>query len=215
MSPKRLVIVGAGGFGREVLDVVRAMDPLGQAMSFAGFVADDEPSPGLLERIGAQWLGTPDEFAALPSADLYAVCVSAADARQRLARQMDSVGLLAATLIHPTAIVGADVELGAGVVMCAQSHVTTNVRIGAHVHIDRLAQVGHDCVVGDFVTMHPATVLSGTVSIGDRTKFGTSSCVLPNLTIGSDAVIGAGAVVIDDVPDGQTVVGVPARVLRR
>ena len=212
---KRLVIVGAGGFGRESLDVLRAMDPDESEFEFAGFVAQDEPDPEVLARIDASWLGSDEEFLRSPAASHYILGIAAPRVRERLAAQFDAAGLEPATLIHPTATVGRDAVLGAGSVMCAGSGVTTNIRIGRHVHLDRLVTVGHDCTIGDFVTIHPGVALSGGVTIDSGTLLGTNSCVLPGRSIGSDVVVGAGALVTNDVADGTTVVGIPARPLSR
>ena len=103
---------------------------------------------------------------------------------------------------------------GEGFVACANVSVTTNVRFGVHVHLNRHVTVGHDCVVGDFVSLHPAAVLSGNVSVGARTMIGAGAVVLPGVSIGSDVQVGAGAVVTKDVLDGMTVVGVPAKRMR-
>ncbi len=205
------MIVGAGGFGREVLDVLRAMDPEQSEFEFAGFVADDEPDAEVLARIEAPWLGTPSQFLAAPTATHYVVGIAAPRVRERLAKRFDAAGLEAATLIHPTVTFGCDVVLGAGTIMCAGSGVTTNIRVGRHVHIDRQVTVGHDTTIGDFVTLHPGTVVSGGVTIATCSLLGTTSCVLPGRSVGSDVVVGAGALVTRDVPDRTTVVGVPAR----
>ena len=212
---QRIVIVGAGGFGREVLDVLRAMDPDQSQFEFVGFVAEDKPDPEVQARIDESWLGTPSAFLPAAMASHYVIGIAAPRIRERISMLFDAAGLAAATLIHPTATFGRDVVLGAGSVMCAGSGVTTNIRIGRHVHLDRLVTVGHDCTIGDFVTIHPGVALSGGVTIDSGTLLGTNSCVLPGRSIGSDVVVGAGALVTHDVADGTTVVGIPARPLSR
>ena len=210
---KRLVIVGAGGFGRETLDVLRAMDPGETEFAFAGFVAREKPDRSMLARIDASWVGTDEDFLRAPSASHYVIAIAAPSVRERLAGLFDEAGLVPATVIHPTAVRGRDVFIGPGSVMAAGSQVTTNIRIGCHVHLDRLVTVGHDCVISDFVTVHPGAVLSGGVTIGTRSLLGTTSCILPGRSVGRDTVVGAGAVVTRDVADGSTVIGIPARPL--
>ena len=211
----RIVIVGAGGFGREVLDVLRAMDPDQSQFEFVGFVAEDKPDPDLLARIDASWLGTPSAFLSAPTASCYVIGIASPPARERLAEQFDAAGIEPTTLIHPTATLGRDVVLGAGSVMAAGSSVTTNIRVGRHVHLDRHVTVGHDCIIGDFVTIHPGVVLSGGVTIDSCTLLGTTSCIMPGRSLVSDVIVGAGALVTRDVAVGSTVVGIPARPLSR
>lgn len=210
---KRLVIVGAGGFGRETLDVLRAMDPDESEFAFAGFVARDEPDAGMLARIDAVWLGSDEDFLGAPTASHYVIAIAAPRLRERLAEIFDAAGLVPATLIHPNATRGRDAVIGAGSVLAAGSQVTTNIRVGRHVHLDRLVTIGHDSRIADFVTVHPGAVLSGGVTIGIGTLVGTMSCVLPGRSVGSDVVVGAGALVTRDVADGTTVIGAPARAL--
>jgi sugar O-acyltransferase (sialic acid O-acetyltransferase NeuD family) len=213
-SAKPIVIVGSGGFGREVLDLLRALDPGGAKWQFEGFVSDDQPDAGQLERIGARWLGTCRDFLADPAATCYTVGIASPVDRRRIVNEFDGAGLTPVTLIHPTALIGSDTDIGEGTVLCAFVSVTTSIHIGRHVHLDRGTTVGHDSILEDFVTIHPSAVVSGSVLMRSGVRMGTTACILPNVTIGRDAIIGAGAVVTKNVESGQVVMGVPARPTR-
>lgn len=210
----KVVVVGAGGFAREILALLR--DPLrsGASWRFAGFVSTEEPNAQALARTGARWLGDDDAFLAAPSATHYVIAIADPVVRQTLALLYDAAGLKPATLIHPTASVGPNVTIGPGSIICAMASITTDVVIGAHVHVDRVVTIGHDSVIEDFVTLHPAGVISGAVKVGTRVRVGTNAAVLQGLRVGVDAVIGAGALVTRDVQEATSVVGVPARLVR-
>ena len=205
-----LIIVGAGGFGRETLDLLRVVDPHESCWKFIGFVAGGDANLKHLERLGATWLGDDEAFLRLPSATHYVAAIGDTAIRRRIVDRYNAAGLIPITLIHPSATIGSDVRIGEGSVICAHTSITTNVDIGRHVHVDRVTTVGHDSVIEDFVTLHPSSVISGGVRIRSGTRVGTNSCVLPGLTVGRNVVVGAGAVVTRDVPASIVVTGVPA-----
>lgn len=205
-----LIIVGAGGFGRETLDLVRAVDPHELRWKFIGFVAKSNADLNRLGRLGATRLGDDEAFLRSPSATHYVVAIGDPATRQRIVDRYNAAGLTPISLVHPSAAIGSDVRIGEGAVICAHSSITTNVEIGRHVHVDRVTTIGHDSVIEDFVTLHPSSVISGGVRIRSGTRVGTNSCVLPGLTVGRDVIVGAGAVVTRDVPASSVVTGVPA-----
>ena len=205
----RLVIVGAGGFGREVLDVVDAINASGGAIEFLGFLDDGPVNKDLLEVRGATVLGGSDRIGALDCA--YVVGVVDPSVRRRFDGQFSAVRLPAAVLVHPSATVGSQVTLGPGSIICAQASITTNVAIGRHCHLNLHATVGHDTTIGSYVTLMPGANLSGSVVLGDDVTVGTGASVIQNLNIGAGSYVGAGAAVVRDVEAGTTVVGVPAR----
>lgn len=211
MQPRELVIVGAGGFGREVLDVLRAIDPSEQRWRFKGFVDDCEPDPGRLRRIDAEWVGTVDQFMARPKASYFVIGIGHPTTRRRVAERIGQQIAEPATLVHPSATIGADVEVGAGTVICSHVSITTNVRLGSHVHLNLNCTIGHDVTVGNYVTINPLVAVSGDVVIRSDVMLGTTSAILQGLEVGQGAVVGAGAVVVKNVPPQTTVVGLPAK----
>lgn len=208
MTP--LVIIGAGGFGRECHDIVARMNEAAPRWQFAGFIDDAEPDAGLLARRGATWLGASAELSKWAGA-AYIAGVGDPGVRRRLAARAEAAGLTPATLVHPAATFGLDVETGAGSVVCSHVSVTTNVRIGRHVHLDQNVTVGHDAVLADFCRVNPGATISGAVTIGEDSLVGANATVLQGRRVGRGATVGAGAVVVHDVPPGATVIGVPAR----
>lgn len=209
VSTMEIVIVGAGGHGREVLDIIEARAGVPEAPHFIGFVADEVPDPELLARRGARHLGPVEALADVDSA--YTIGVGDGAARRHLDEQISAWGRVAAVLVHPAATCGADVALGPGAQLAAGARVTTNVHLGRHVHLNVNAVISHDCRVGSYSTLSPGVHLNGNVTLGECVFLGTGAIVTPGITIGDDARIGAGSVVLNDVPPGVTAVGIPAR----
>lgn len=212
---ENLVIVGAGGFGRETLDVAEAINAAASmpVWSVIG-VVDDAPTTVNLERLaarGAVYAGTTDALIARPERPRYVVGIGSPAVRRSIADKLDAAGLDAAILIHPAATLGQVVDVGAGTVVCAGARVTTNITLGRHVQLNPNVTVGHDTTLGDFVSMNPAASVSGDCTIEAGVLVGVGAVVLNQLTVGQDAVVGAGACVVKHVPTGVIVKGVPAR----
>lgn len=210
-----LVIVGAGGWGREVHEIVVAINAHTAADGFEllGFI-DESPERRDLVLEKAPLLGGDEVLATLPRGTRYVVAINAADDRRRLDALATSHGLEPATLVHPRAEVGTiRVDLGPGTIVAALANVTTNVVTGRHVHIHISSTVAHDVTLEDFATVSPGANVAGAVTVGAGAFLGSGSAVRQGLSIGADAVVGLGAVVVKDVPSGVTVVGSPARPL--
>ena len=212
-----LVVVGVGGFGREVLDVVDAVNFAGadHAWTIVG-VADDAPTEANLELLRKRSISFLGNTRDLTSADLgpglhYVVGIGNPAVRRMIADRLDAAGLVPATLVHPTVTMGHDVEVGAGSVLCAGVRLTTHIRLGRHVHINLNATVGHDSRLGDFVSANPLASISGDCVIEDDVLVGVSGVILNGLTVGRGAVVGGCACVVKDVPPGVVVKGIPAR----
>lgn len=214
--PEDIVVIGAGGFGRETLDVIEAINADAGAPRWNVIgVVDDAPSSTDVDRLrarGYRSLGTISENLERIAECGYVIAIGSPSARSRVAQTL-SHARAAAALIHPRATVGSEVTLGEGVVICAGSQISTNVRFGDHVHVNPGATVGHDTVLCDFVSVNPGAIVSGSVDVQPRALVGAGAIVLQGLRVGEGATVGAAACAIRDVEDASTVVGVPARVL--
>ncbi|BCJ54205.1 acetyltransferase [Actinoplanes sp. NBRC 14428] len=178
-----------------------------------GFV-DDAPSDvnlGRLARLGVPFLGEVGRLAAMDDDVRYVVGIGDPRVRAKVAAKIGPDRAAAAPLIHPAATVGLDNDFADGVVLFAGARVTTDVRLGRHVHLNQNATVGHDSVLDDFVQVNPLAAVSGDCHLGERVLIGTTAAVLQGLTVGADATVGAGACVVRPVPPGTVVKGVPAR----
>jgi sugar O-acyltransferase (sialic acid O-acetyltransferase NeuD family) len=213
---QRLAIVGGGGFGREVLDVVEAINAQpnvkdGESFSVVGFLDDGQPELGLLEDYGLGHLGPINRLAGLPADVGYVIAIGSVEVRRRIDEYGQTLGRNSPVLLHPTVSVGRKVEFGPGTVVCAHASITNHIRLGRHVHVNLNSTIGHDTEIGNYVTISPLVALSGGVTVGDSVFLGTGSTINQGLTLSRGAVVGAGAAVIRDVAENSTVVGVPAK----
>lgn len=212
---ERIVIVGAGGFGRETLDVVEAINLRGEVPTWEVVgVVDDSPAAVHLERLRARGyahLGSIDQAKDILTSSAVAIGVGSPRARARIAARLDEMETRLATLVHPSSVVGSEARIGEGAVICAGVQVSTNVILGRRVHLNPGAIIGHDAELADDVSVNPGAIVSGEVRVGERSLIGAGAVVLQGLSIGEDVVVGASACVTRDVRSGVVVKGVPAR----
>jgi sugar O-acyltransferase (sialic acid O-acetyltransferase NeuD family) len=207
MTP--LVIVGAGGHGREVLDVVQAVNATSPTFEFLGFLDDGAPDKAVLDRRNVRILGTSQELAAIDAE--YLIGIGSPEVRRRIDRQATSCGRRAAIAIHPAATLGSDIRIGPGAVITAGSRLTTNIFLGRHVHVNINSTISHDCSIADYVTINPGANVSGGVTLEEGVTLGTGSAVIQGVRVGHNTMVGAGAVVVRDLPPGIVAVGIPAK----
>ena len=205
------MIVGAGGHGREVLDVVEAMNHREPAFELLGFLDDTFDGGEVLGRRGVRVMGTVADLASA-GAD-YLVAIGSPEVRRRVDQMATEWGLQAAIVVHPSATVGSDIVLGPGAVVTAGVRLTTNIRVGRHVLLNVNVTVSHDCQLDDYVTMNPGARVCGNVTLHQGVTLGAGATVIPGRTVGPWTVVGAGGVVVHDLPARVTAVGVPARPL--
>lgn len=210
---KRIAIFGAGGFGREVLQIIRDINAERQTWSCVGFIVDS----GLEKQAavaGLPILGDIQWLVANPDVHVV-VAVGSSAARWRITDRIRQHCTNAfAVLIHPRAWLGDNVHVGCGSVICAGALITTDITIAQHVHVNIGSTIGHDAVLDEFVTLNPSVNVSGNVTLKEGSEVGTGSVIIPGCPVGPWAIVGAGSVVTKQVPENCTVVGAPARIIK-
>lgn len=214
MTAQSVVIIGAGGFGREVADVVEAINSAGFGdLELKGFV-DDAPAADNLEQLarrGYRHLGTLEDYLDRERSAAYVIGIASASVRRATDIKLRAAGHEAVSLVHPTATLGSNVTIGPGSVVCAGARITTNVALGRHVHVNLNVTIGHEARLSSFATLFPGSAVSGNCVLEESCTLGAGSIVLPGITVGEQAFVGAGAVVTRNVPQAVVVKGMPAR----
>jgi sugar O-acyltransferase (sialic acid O-acetyltransferase NeuD family) len=209
---QRVVILGAGGFAREVLDIFDAINAVGERFDVLGFVVDRSFGQAGTPVNDRKILGDFGWFDAHP--DVQAICgVGAPEVRMRMVRQAEARGVGFCSAIHPNAVLTRHVRVGAGVVIGAGCVLTNQIELEPHVHLNLDCTVGHDVLMEDFATTAPGVHISGGVVFEQGAFVGTGANIIEQVRIGAWSIVGAGATVIRDVPGNATAVGQPARVI--
>jgi sugar O-acyltransferase (sialic acid O-acetyltransferase NeuD family) len=195
-------IIGAGGFGREVYSSLSLMEKINTV-----FFVDDNYWDGSNDLILPMSKFNPQE---------YEVVIAIGDPRdrfdivQRLPKETKYF-----THIHPSCqILGDDIEIGEGSIICAGSIITTNVKIGHHAHLNLQTTIGHDCKIGDYFTAAPGSKISGNCKIYDCDYLGTNSSIKEKITIHSLVTIGLNSGVVKDITESGIYVGTPTKKIK-
>ena len=211
---EKIVILGAGGLAREVLDIFLACNAVKSQYDMLGFI-DDNPAMHGKELNGYPVLG---DFGWFETTDATSIRLISATGnpvtRSKMVQKAVSRGLEFCNVIHPTAVVTPFVTLGSGVVIAAGCVFTNQIKIGNHVYMNLDCTVGHDCIIEDYCNINPGVHISGNVHIKPGCDIGTGAAIVQGVTIGQWSIVGAGAVVVGDIPANVTAVGVPAKVIK-
>ncbi|WP_431218689.1 acetyltransferase [Leifsonia xyli] len=164
-----VVVIGAGGFGREALDVLEAAERADPGRFTILGVVDDAPSDAALARLADRsipYLGALDDWLASAPDAGYVIGVGSPAARERIELRLEAAGPHPVTVVHPQAVIGSRVRIGEGSVICGGVQVSTNVGLGRAVHLNPGAVIGHDAELSDFVSVNPGAIVSGEVRVG-------------------------------------------------
>lgn len=210
-----VVIVGAGGLGREISEWIEDLNEIVPTLRVLGFLDDNVAKHGSICH-EVPILGGVDWLTARVSTVAPIIGVGSPPAKRRVIERLRALGATVfPSVVHPNAVVGRFVQIGEGAVICPGAIVTTDVRMGSFVTLNFDLTVGHDAVIGDYVTLAPGVHISGYVNVGEGCDLGAGATVIPSTVIGAWSIVGAGAVVTEELPANCTAVGVPARPIKR
>lgn len=199
---KQLVIIGAGGHGKVVADIAHK-----NGYTDIVFLDDNED----LKSCGNYAVVGTCNDAVKYSDREFVVGIGANEIRRRTQKVLYEKGLHIVSLVHPHAVVAADVALGSGTVVMAGAVINPGSRIGSGCIVNTGATVDHDSTIADYVHVSVGSHLAGTVSVGAGAWIGAGAIISNNIKICAECVIGAGAVVVKDLTEPDTYIGVPAR----
>jgi len=211
---QKVVILGAGGLAREVLDIFLACNTLEPKYEILGFI-DENPLMHDKYLNGFPVLGGFEWFAGIDRKSIQVICAIGNPVnRRKVVQKALDLGLEFCNIIHPAAVITPFVTLGKGVVITAGCVFTNQIQVGNHVYFNLNSTIGHDCIIDDFCNINPGVHISGNVHIKTGCDIGTGAVIIQGVTIDEWSIIGAGAVVINDIPANVTAVGVPAKVIK-
>jgi sugar O-acyltransferase (sialic acid O-acetyltransferase NeuD family) len=215
-APRGLLLVGAGGLGREVAEAVRAVNALRPTWLALGYVDDDPAAHGRLLG-GLPVLGPVDMVHDHPEAQVVLCTGRPGDytSRRRVAGRLGIEDERYATVVHPTAAIGASCRVGAGSVLLAHVTLTADVVVGRHVTVMPQVVLTHDVTVGDWATIASGVRAGGECHIGEEAYVGSGACLRERTVVGTRAMVGMGSVLTRDVPAERLWFGAPARDVSR
>lgn len=208
-SLPQLVIIGAGGFGREVFAWARESVQVGREWEVKGFI-DDNLEALANKRTAGRLLGRISDYQPQPE-DVFVCAIGTPALKRRCTEMIEARKGRFARLVHRSALVADGAELGEGVIVCPNAVVSVDTRVGRHVGINLAATVDHDAQVGDWTQINCHCDLTAGVQIGQEVFFGSRVTLFPGVRVGDRAHLGGGCVVTRDVPEGVKVFGNPAK----
>lgn len=207
---KDIVIIGCGGFGKEVAWIIERINEKSKEWNILGF-ADDCPDYAGKTVYNYKVLGSTDVLRDM--GEIYVICaVADCEAKKEIVNRISSFeNIRFATVIDPTCICHESAKIGEGSILCTNTMVNMDAHVGKHVTMVDRAAIGHDTIIGDFSVLFVGATVAGSTVINECCQIGMGAQILQNMNIGKNTVVGAGAVVCRDLPSDCIALGIPAK----
>lgn len=210
---KKIAIIGAGGFGREVKMLIDQINSVGNKYQFIGYYDDGKEKGTLIN--GFPVLGKVADLNNVSEEIAVALALGNPAYKKNVVALINNSKITYETLIHPSVLIGNDaVSIGKGTVICAGNIITCNIMIKDYVTINLACTIGHDTVLESYVSLMPAVNVSGEVVVEQAVYVGTGAKIINQVSVGKNTTIGAGAVVSKSLPENCTAVGIPAKPIK-
>lgn len=205
----KLYIIGAGSFGGHV---AWNFDSYSNDFEIAGFFDDDTDKIGT-EQFGYEVLGPVRDALGLKNTAIFIGIASPKTKKKIIERLSDNRSLRYPSFVHPKAWISSDVEIGQGSIIYPGTSINFGCKVGDFVLMNMNCALGHHTIIGHYSSLAPGVNTGGHTSIGEVVDVGIGVSTLQNVTLGTDSIIGGQSMVINDIPGGVTVVGVPAKII--
>lgn len=206
-----IVIIGAGGFGREVQWLIERINEQEQTWNILGYVDDGMAVDTNVD--GYRVLGGIDYLRSVKENVAVVCAIGSSKTRKKvISRLLEQSNITFPNLVDPSVIMSGRIKMGQGNIICASNILTVDIEMGDFNIINLDCTVGHDVMIDSFVTVYPSVNISGMVEVGSETELGTGTQIIQGKKIGGNIIVGAGSVVVKDILETGTYIGIPARI---
>lgn len=206
---EKIVIIGAGGSGKDVLATLKRYNKIYNKYEILGFLDDKLPKGKIIYGLpiigNLNWIEKNSEISCVISNGF-------SKTRKDIVKKLKEYKINFPSIVDPSVIIADDIDMGKGVIIQAGSIINPDVTIGDFTFINIDCTIGHDCKISSYVTIAPGVNISGNTKINSSTEIGSGSILIQNITIGKNCIIGAGTVIINDVPNDSLMVGNPGKI---
>lgn len=208
-----IIIVGAGGLGKDVQWLLERINEIEETWNILGYVDDGIEAGSLVDDLPI--LGTVDYLLQYEKTVAVVVAVASAKVRRRIIEKLEQNDkLVFPNVIDPSAVLSKRIKMGKGIIVLAGNILSVDIQLGDFCIFNADCTIGHDVVMESYVTVYPSANVSGCVKICRETEIGTGCHIIQGINIGSSTIVGAGAVVIRELPSCCTAVGNPAKPIK-